>query len=201
MLEFDTALAGAVAEVGGLYRRYCDDIMVVVPPQHEGAIHKLIAAQIAAVGLTINDAKTDRAAFPEGRREPADKAIQYLGFTFNGAQTLLRQSSLNRYYGKMRHGVALAKLTQRKHNRMELAHGEQLTPLRRTKLYRQYSYLIKRRADLKKGDPKTHRNFLSYAFRASRKLRAPEIKRQVRNHWNKLQKAIARPIIGQLREP
>ena len=201
MLEFDTVLAGAVRKVGGLYRRYCDDIMVVVPPQHERAIRELITAQIAAVGLTINDAKTDRAAFPEGHREPADKAIQYLGFTFNGAQTLLRQSSLNRYYGKMRHGVALAKQTQRKHNRMELACGEPLSPLRRTKIYLQYSYLIRRRAGQSHGDPKAHGNFLSYAYRAARRLGAIEIKRQVRNHWNKLQKAIDQPIHGQLREP
>jgi RNA-directed DNA polymerase len=201
MLEFDAAVASAVSAVGGLYRRYCDDIMVVVPPGSEQSIRQLVTLQIAIRGLTINEAKTDRAAFPVGTRQSADKAIQYLGFLFNGAQTLLRPASLNRYYGKMRHGVALAKQTQRKHNQRELAENRSLTPLRRTKLYRQYSYLIWRRAPRKNGNPKSHGNFLSYAHDAARQFHATEIKRQVRNHWNKLQKAINQPMVGQLRGP
>lgn len=201
MLDFDLVLETAVKSVGGLYRRYCDDIMVIVPPEHEDRLRSLIHQEIQGVRLTINDQKTDRAAFPADRGEAADSAIQYLGFTYNGKTKLLRLSSLNRYYGKMRNGVALAKQTQRKHNRIEAATNKPLSELRRRKLHLQYSYLILRRSHLKKGDPKAHGNFLTYVYRASDTLGSPEIKRQIRNHWRKIQEAIKKPIKDQLREP
>jgi len=201
MLEFDRALEEAVTKVGGLYRRYCDDIMIVVPPIAESDIRLLVHSQIQLLALSINDEKTDRANFPAERGDAADKPIQYLGFNYNGAIKQLRLSSLNRYYGKMRNGVALAKQTQRKWNRIEAASKAPLSPLKRTKLYLQYTYLIDRRTHRKKGDPKANGNFLTYAYRAAKVLGAPEIKRQVRNHWNKLQEEINKPINFQLREP
>lgn len=201
MLDFDRVLEEAVTAEGGLYRRYCDDIMIVVPPSAEVAIRRVVQTQIQALGLSINEGKTDRALFPSDRGHAADKAIQYLGFTYNGAMKQLRLSSLNRYYGKMRHGVALAKQTQRKWNRLEAMSGSPLSALKRTKLHLQYSYLIGRRSHRQKGDPKANGNFLTYAYRAAKFLRAPEIKRQVRNHWNKLNEEIEKPISGQVRLP
>lgn len=201
LLDFDLTIESAVKSIGGLYRRYCDDIMVIVPPEHEERIMILVHQEIQRVRLTINDQKTDRAKFPEDRSEAADSAIQYLGFTYNGKTKLLRLSSLNRYYGKMRNGVVLAKQTLRKHNRLEALSNVPLSKLRRRKLYLQYSYLIKRRSHLKNGNPKAHGNFLTYVYRASDKLGSPEIKLQIRNHWRKLQEAIKEPIRNQLREP
>ena len=201
MLDFDRVLEEAAAAVGGMYRRYCDDIMVVVPPTAEADIRRLVQTQIQTLKLSINEGKTDRAEFPANRGHAADKPIQYLGFNYNGAVKQLRLSSLNRYYGKMRNGVALAKQTQRKQNRLEAANDLGLSALKRTKLYLQYSYLIERRSRRKKGDPKANGNFLTYVYRAAKLLRAPEIKRQVRNHWNKLQEEIQKPIKSQLRDP
>lgn len=74
-----------------------------------------------------------------------------------------------------------------------------MTALHRRQLYLQYSNLIKRRSHLKKGDPKAHGNFLTYGYRAAETLGSPEMKHQIRNHWRKLQEAIATPIKNQLR--
>lgn len=201
LLEFDRTIDAEVRAIGGMYRRYCDDIMVIVPPEHEQRLRRLVHHEIQRTRLTINNQKTDRAAFPTDSGHAADSAIQYLGFTYNGQTKLLRLSSLNRYYGKMRNGVVLAKQTQRKHNRIEAATNQPLSALQRRKLYLQYSYLIKRRSHLKKGDPKAHGNFLTYAYRAADTLGSPEIKHQVRNHWRKLQEAIQTPIKNELRAP
>lgn len=199
MLDFDQNLNGAISQLGGLYRRYCDDIMIVVPPEHRWDAEELVATAVEEARLTFNRAKTDRAAFPEGKGQPvappkADSGfsvrIQYLGFTFNGSQTLIRPGSLARYYGKMRAGVSLAKQTQRKHNKRELARDLPVTALRTRKLFIQYSYLISRRTRLPGRDRKAQGNFLTYARDAAKVLAAPEIKRQVRNHWKKLKKAI-----------
>lgn len=201
MLDFDRTLNTEIGLLGGLYRRYCDDIIIVVPPGDQKTAEDLVAEAVNTAKLKFNTDKRDGAAFPEGKGELAISSelasgfsdhIQYLGFTFNGTLTLIRPGSLGRYYGKMRAGVSLAKQTQRKHNKKERAMGEPETQLRTRKLFIQYSYLINRRTRLPGRDRKAQGNFLTYAYRASKKLGAPEIKRQVRKHWSKLNEEIRR---------
>lgn len=197
MLEFDRVMNEATRKVGGLYRRYCDDILVVVPPESSDALQQLAACEIAKLRLTLNDEKTAIVSFSEDRDSCAEdgKYLQYLGFDFNGKQKLIRASSLVRYYSKMRRGVSMAKQTQRKYNRKAAKKGQPSTALRTRKLQIRYSYLIKRRFSLKKGQsPMCKENFITYAYRASDKMDAPEIKRQVRNHWQKLNEEIAKPL-------
>jgi hypothetical protein len=203
MLDFDKQLYTQISQFGGLYRRYCDDIMIVVAPEHQHDVEISVGEAVATAKLTLNSDKTDRVAFQGTKGEIAtaptpnsgfSDRIQYLGFTYNGAQTLIRPGSLARYYGKMRAGVSLAKQTQRKHNKQEAIKGLPVTGLRKRKLFIQYSYLINRRTSLPNKEKKAQGNFLTYAYKASKKLHAPEIKLQVRNHWTKLQEEIQKPI-------
>lgn len=189
MLDFDVAMAKAVSSMGGLYRRYCDDIMIVVPNQNTNSIEAFANDEIKKLKLSINQKKTTRAEFPIDANHQATSGakIQYLGFDFNGTQTLIRASSLGRYYGKMRRGVSLARQTQKKHNSMREKKGLPPTPLRMRQLYIRYTYLIKRRFHNKKGKGERQNvNFITYAHQAAKILNAPEIKHQVRNHFKKL---------------
>jgi hypothetical protein len=193
MLEFDTVMQAAVSAHGGLYRRYCDDIIVVVPPQAREAIEQLATEQIATVGLAINPGKTTRAEFPSasGSAALAGKRTQFLGFDFDGVRRTIRASSLTRYYGKMRRGVSLAGQTWRKHNKREDAAGIPRSSLKTRQLFLRYSYLIRRRfRSLPDGHERQGENFITYAYRAAVQMNAPEIKRQVRNHLTKLKAAI-----------
>ncbi len=195
MLEFDTAMQGAAQACGGLYRRYCDDIMVVVPPANAVQIDALAMAEIAKLNLMINAEKTTNAAFPSSAQLPADDGarIQYLGFDFDGLRKLIRASSLGRYYGKMRRGVRLARLTKEKHNAAEVEKGLPSTDLKTRQLYIRYSYLIGRRFRRKKqGHDRQNENFITYAYRAAKVMQSPEIKGQVRNHLRKLKAEIAK---------
>lgn len=195
MLDFDTAMQGAVSAHGGLYRRYCDDIVVVVPPHAEATIEQLATTQIGALGLTINPDKTTKAEFPSGIGMPASggRKTQFLGFDFDGVRRLIRASSLTRYYGKMRRGVNLARQTWRKQNRQEALDGSPLSGMKTKQLYLRYSYLIRRRFRSKPdGHERQGENFITYAHRAAATMNAPEIKRQVRNHLAKLKEAIRR---------
>lgn len=201
MLDFDQMLNDGITAMGGYYRRYCDDIMVVVPPDQQQAAEQLFLAAVTASKVKTNADKTDRVSFPAGEGQqaiqPAPNSgfsghLQYLGFTYDGTRTLIRPGSLARYYGKMRAGISLAKQTQRKHNKRELAKGIPQSPLKTRKLYLQYSYLLTRRTRLPGRDRKTQGNFLTYAYRAALKLDAPEIKKQVRNHWRKIKEEIER---------
>lgn len=202
MLEFDSVISDRVQQAGGLYRRYCDDIMVVVPLSKRHEIENLVYGEIQNACLNANPDKTAHIPFQGAPGTRSNDLLQYLGFTFDGTDILLRQGSIGRYYGKMRKGVSLAKQTQRKHNRKESAAGNPLSPLRRRKLRLQYSYLISRRVKgRRQTDPKANGNFLTYAYKASKRLNAPGIKRQMRNHWKKLNEEIEKPIHGELRDP
>lgn len=193
MLEFDTVMQAAVSTLGGLYRRYCDDIVVVVPPERCEEIEQLAMTQIEQLMLTINPAKTTRAEFPAGAGNAAinGQKTQFLGFDFDGVRRLIRASSLTRYYGKMRRGVSLARQTWKKHNRLEAECGAPLSGMKTRQLYLRYSYLIRRRFRSKPdGHERQSENFITYAHRAAAIMNAPEIKRQVRNHLAKLKEAI-----------
>ncbi len=202
MLEFDAIVSERVRQVGGLYRRYCDDIMVVVPLSRGHETEAFVYGELESASLTAHPDKTKHVPYQGAPGTPSNDILQYLGFTFDGVNILLRQGSIGRYYGKMRKGVSLAKQTQRKYNQKEEAAGLPLSPLKKRKLHLQYSYLISRRTKRKKGnDPKANGNFLTYAYKAARRLNSPAIKRQVRNHWKKLNEEIGREIGGQLRDP
>lgn len=199
MLDFDSVMSRAVNGFSGLYRRYCDDIMIVVSPSHAAEVERLVMTEIEKVALKINEKKTDRVEFDLASK-PVEP-IQYLGFTFDGTAALIRQGSLCRFYGKMRRGVRLAKLTQRKHNLQEMRSGSVLSAMRVRKLHLQYSYLIGRRSKMRSATTAGHGNFLTYAYRAAGLLKSLAIRRQVRGHWTKLNAEITKPLSNQLRAP
>ncbi|MFO7551723.1 MAG: hypothetical protein R6W80_09970, partial [Haliea sp.] len=107
----------------------------------------------------------------------ADKPLQYLGFTFDGKQTLIRSAALARYSDKMKRGVKFAKATRRKRNKLRLARGEEAKPLFRRSLYKNYSHL-------------GHRNFISYGMQAAKTMESPAIKKQLKPLWHRLLKEI-----------
>ena len=113
LLEFDLQVNDWVTELGGLYRRYCDDIMVVIPLEHEDLISQLVYYEMDQLNQVCNPDKTEIAHF-QGGDSTADHTLQYLGCTFDGRAIKLRPSSLDRYYGKMRKGVKNAVKCQRK---------------------------------------------------------------------------------------
>ena len=116
-------------------------------------------------------------------------------------QTLIKSKNLAQFYREMKQTV------KRKHKRVEYIKEEKLldeAPLFKRKLYRLYSFkgvksrklpakrteFIEGKAITKKYDRKFRGNYLRYAYRASDDLNAPEIKKQLRNHWKILQKTI-----------
>ena len=197
MLEFDTIMQRTVSACGGLYRRYCDDIMVVAPPEQIARIETLATAEILKLKLEINPQKTTRARFPSEPNLPAEGGarIQYLGFDFDGRRKLIRASSFGRYYGKMRAGAHLALLCLRKQNLREMQCGVPLSGLKTRQLYIRYSYLIRRRFRRKRtGHERQNENFITYAYRAANAMIAPEIRSQIRNHLPKLKVEIAKAL-------
>ena len=178
MLEFDRVVNAFVTGAGGLYRRYCDDLLMGLPTAELRAqAAMLVEEHLRELRLEAHPEKTDLIDFaPSGERLVASKPMQYLGFTFDGQHKRIRAASIARYYRKMRLGVARAKAIRYRVNTCES--NRPWTRLRRRQLHLRYSYLGRH-------------NFTSYVYKAARIMGDPGIKRQIKSHWLKLQALIA----------
>lgn len=178
MLEYDAAMKAFIDSVGGHYFRYCDDILLIVPPGVKIEAEALAVSEIGKLQLEINPKKTDRVDFSvTGCGQIASKPLQYLGFLFDGQRILLRSASLARYSERMRAGVRLAKATMNKRNAAREDRGEVARPLFRKKLNSQYSHLGRR-------------NFITYGYDAARRMESQAIRKQLRVLWKRLQNEI-----------
>ena len=185
MLEFDKAVNAKVLSVGGMYRRYCDDMLCIVPIDKLQEIKEFVECQIALVKLKIQSKKTTLHIFErENATLKTKDPLQYLGFNFDGERILLRVAGLSRYHARVRGGVKLAMRTKTKSDYISAKSRRvpvgivEGNPIRRKKLINQYSYLGKR-------------NYISYAMRASKlfennNVGKERIRKQVRSHWGKL---------------
>ncbi|MEN9974895.1 MAG: hypothetical protein RLZZ282_901, partial [Verrucomicrobiota bacterium] len=67
-----------------LYRRYCDDIMLIVPQTAQAEMKGIMAAAVARAKVRLNIGKTDIVSFPIGSGQTGSGQLQYLGFTYDG---------------------------------------------------------------------------------------------------------------------
>jgi hypothetical protein len=214
MLAFDEAIINELTKKHNVfYRRYSDDIVVLCKENQIKFVEDFIVDEVAKIDLEISKEKTEKTLFKlnnnrlESFKIKEDGSLQdnfplnYLGFEFYGYQTLIKSKNLANFYREMKQTV------KRKHKRVEYIKEKYLedeAPLFKRKLYRLYSFkgvksrklpakrtdFINGKAVTKKYDRKFRGNYLRYAYRASDDLNAPEIKRQLRNHWKILQKTM-----------
>lgn len=173
MVPVDEIIQNYVLKNGGIYKRYSDDIAIVLPGiVDSGIVISMVSRVLASVGLALSVHKTEVSLFKMvAGVQKADKYFQYLGFTFDGQKILIRQSSLNRYYSKMHKGIR-AKVRAAKNK------GVKRDEIYLRELYRKYTHFGK------------SRNFPRYAYRAARDLNAPEIRTQMRNHFRLFKMAL-----------
>ena len=182
MRSFDKILASECYKLGGSYRRYSDDIAIVLP--HGSKVSRtvhVVEKLLADFGLAMSEGKTDSATFSNGKLA-TNKPIQYLGFTFDGDSTLIRASSLDAYRKKMRTGI---------HAKMVAAKMQSVDSLEvyKRECLSRYTHLGKRR------------NFIRYAYTAADKLGSDEIRKQVRKHmtwFNRCWEAERQRVFGDL---
>jgi hypothetical protein len=172
MLPFDIRMKQEIAARGGFYRRYCDDILVVVAEPLADEVKSLVAEQLILLKLTMQPSKTLECKFGAAL---ADKPLQYLGLIYDGESILLRSSGVARYYKKMRDGVKLHRCAK------TLDGSTPILQQRRKYLIRQYTEYA----------PKDQRNYFSYVNMAVKTTASKAIRRQLRLHikrFNKLAK-------------
>ena len=175
MIDFDIEMRRSISALGGSYRRYSDDILVIVPTIHRMVVPEILntALRLRTRRLKINLDKTEEIEFIPGAlaRGPGTKALQYLGFIFDGQRTLLRSSTLAKYYRRMHRAVGSAK---RRHQASIDGKLSGRTAIYKRKLLTNITHL-------------GAQNFITgYASSAHKKLGANGIRKQLSKHHKKL---------------
>lgn len=204
LLEFDKIINNEILKIGGIYKRYSDDMIVIIDEEYRDSIIELFNKNIALLDLEIQPSKTQIFHFKNfdgkyGCREynpktatfNANNKFEYLGFSFDGESVSLKCSGISKFYRKMKRVINRGGFYAK--------YGKNENPqLFKNRLYKRFSIIGSKRRSIYKKDPhaptkwvKTSKyewgNFLSYSMLANRVfglgILNSNIKKQTRNHW------------------
>ena len=200
LIDFDKMMHEKAKEEGFIYRRYCDDILIISETNKADELQKFAIARILKDhGLEIQPMKVEIIDFHYNSRKQIRgfkrekgklsipvtsdanneqrfyKSLQYLGFEFNGQDIFIRSSSLSKYFRKMKGRID-------KTVKMAYSPNGKLDKVFKRQLFERYSHM---------GD----RNFISYAMNASKEkyqtakgewkngMNSPAMRKQISRHF------------------
>lgn len=198
LIDFDKWLKDQSLKLDFIYRRYCDDIIIICNSSDAEDINKKLVTEIQKYKVTIQSKKTEliefkpntkgvirafnkskiiksNAALNSQNEQQYYKNLQYLGFEFNGQNIYIRPGSLSRYFRKMK-GRIIKSIV------MSYSDKSKKNKILKKQIFERYSHLGKR-------------NFLSYAINSSKEyysnskgikkegMNSLSIKRQLTSHF------------------
>ncbi len=189
MLDVDRMINEIVTACSGLYMRYSDDFIIVIPDKEKETASKTLLSIMDLINLTLGlhlePEKTQFFYYCDGQIEncgtkihaEADtrkKSINFLGFTFDGQKVSIRSKTISKYYYKL---YRKAKTITRHGGYTQS--GKKISG---RNLYERYSI---------KGAKSERGNFLTYVNRAKREYGKTEpIDRDTKRHLQKIRKAL-----------
>ena len=198
MLEFDKIINDYITSRCGLYRRYCDDIIIALPIQltenwseYRNIKEFILGIKDRIPNLVINEDKTQQFIFKDKKVFDINinqTFLSYLGFTFDGKSVRLRDKSLFKYYCR----------AYKKIRAVNNQIGQNKIAAKKA-LYKNYTHLGDRPYSIGKKDKKTGKiyfgNFITYARKADVKFREStcidsKIHNQTKRHWKYINKKI-----------
>lgn len=201
MFQADKTLNNFITGLGGLYRRYCDDFVVVIPSINKLLVNKVwsvIKDTLSAVGqsgVDLNQNKTKVFTCIDNKIEskncllfenPTEGAnlLSYLGFTFDGESIRIRQKTIAKFYSRM-----YRKIDRIKELKGKSKNGK-IIPM--SNLYRLYShYGVNPKGRWKKRYKGRQGNFLKYVEHADSVFgNESGIGMDTKRAWSKLQKRL-----------
>lgn len=113
MWRFDRTFFDYLKLIGGYYRRYSDDIIIVCESNNRDKVLSILQELISKEDLTIAEEKTSVFSVKkeDGRLKVTDEktnknsVIEYLGLSFDGNVIRLKNKSISKYYHKMKRTV------------------------------------------------------------------------------------------------
>jgi len=186
MIDFDKKINDYITSQKGMYRRYCDDIIMVIPMAREdikNGKNEKIAKFIYSVrneipNLELNEDKTEHFFYKNGTIEKIkgqSNLVNYLGFTFDGKTVHIRDKSLFKFYCRV----------YRKIKKVKENTDEKAFIAGKKAIYKSYTHLGASKYS------KDYGNFLTYAYKADdifsqSNILASDIRNQVKRHWYKI---------------
>ena len=210
LIDFDKSVNNLLTNIGGIYRRYSDDMVAICKLEHEKDVIGFFLNTINEYCLEMQESKTKVFHFKfdvnKNRYYSYEKNLktnklqdntnfEYLGFQFDGHCTLLKSSSIARFYRKMKQNISIGKFHSL-HNRTKTK-GE----LFKSRLYKKFTYRGSSRRRIYIRDKKqsdrfilSHKydwgNFLTYAKLAASIIPENKITGQIKRHWGIFHKLI-----------
>lgn len=202
LYRFDDFINKAISSDQGIYRRYSDDMVVIIDEIHKDKVLNLLIDKIKEFDLEIQPSKSQIFYFQNfegkyGCKElniftnllSENTVFEYLGFAFDGSSVSLKSAGLSKYYRKMKRSIRRGGFYA-KNGRNQIPH------LFKNRLYKKFTFIgSHRRMRIRKIpglQDKFYRtgeydwgNFLTYANLAERTFTNNKIKSQIRNHWSK----------------
>jgi len=124
LLEFDRVMAEYVRMNGGYYRRYSDDILLIIPGgvsqaqagiafatrkmDEQGARLEIKASKTCVIQFVRTEGGLNFEHIKQRCDEPAKNGFEYLGFRYDGRKVYIRDSTISRFYGKVSSGAKQA---------------------------------------------------------------------------------------------
>lgn len=189
MTEFDQAMHEYVTLQNGIYRRYCDDIVIVIPIKEDAIAnetYKEIPSKVCLIkdnikNLELNEDKTEQFYYSNGTLQVLKgnhSRMNYLGFSFDGNIVRIREKTLSKYYSR----------TYKKIKRVNTMQEKAYIAGKKA-LYKSYSHLGNKKYTNDYG------NFISYAYKAEKIFNKSdclenEIRNQVKRHWVKIHRKL-----------
>ena len=198
MLDFDKLIVEYLDSIGGMYRRYSDDIIIVCSKEYRDIVRELLKTSIECLKLNIQEEKEKEYLLQKnnegyficrGLKYPFKNKIEYLGFEFDGQRILLKSASIAGFYSRMNRAVKRSKYysgsIKNKSNghifKNQLFKRFSSYGAERKKIYRHWRDSSGKIHNMYIGR-KTWGNYISYVNRASLTVEEPAIKRQLKRH-------------------
>lgn len=191
MIDFDKQINDYVTSKKGLYRRYCDDLIIVIPIENNEDDNEQYAKYVNKINeitqyipiLDLNLDKTEQFIYNSYEEKKlinlkgGKNILNYLGFSYDGQVVKIREKSLFKYYCRAYKKVETVKRHKGKVSENAI----------KKKLYQLYTHLGDHRYS------KGYGNFITYARRSEEifnqsNVLKNEIHNQIKRHWNKINK-------------
>lgn len=196
MIDFDRKINDYVTSLNGMYRRYSDDIITIIPMSLEEFEKKEYIKHSSFINetknsienLILNMGKTQQFYFYNGNINKIygdSSTINYLGFSFDGKYVRIREKSLFKYYNRAYKKVRAVRYQLYKNSNIK--NHEKIAAIKG--LYKGYTHLGNKKYNRNNG------NFLTYAYKAENifnesKIIDNLIRNQVKRHWSKINKSL-----------
>lgn len=167
MIDIDTQINNLVKLYGGMYRRYSDDSIIIIPKNSEitETVYQEIGEKINSIiksgMLSEQKDKTSNLIYKNGKiydmSNSSEAFLDYLGFTFDGKTVKVRQRGIYKFERKSRKMILLAQSKASKKGLISLPYKRMILKYCLERSRRSGKYLKQRRTS----------NFLSYINRSS----------------------------------